>query len=103
MSPDEAARLTVADFRTGDGLAKHLAPLRQAQPPPSITTGVALGIVLALGASDMLSSMPFGLPPGDPRVYATAAAVLFITGVIATVPPVLRALRIDPIVALRCE
>jgi predicted permease len=68
-----------------------------------IVSGVGLGIVLALGASDMLTSMLFGLPPGDPRVYATAAAVLFITGVAAAVPPVLRAFRIDPVVALRSE
>jgi ABC-type antimicrobial peptide transport system permease subunit len=68
-----------------------------------MVTGVGLGIVLALRASDMLTSILFGLPPGDPRVYVTAAAVLFITGIIATVPPVLRAFRIDPIVALRYE
>jgi putative ABC transport system permease protein len=68
-----------------------------------IVTGVGLGIVLALRASDMLTSILFGLPPGDPRVYATAAAVLFLTGVVAAVPPVLRAFRIDPVVALRYE
>jgi ABC-type antimicrobial peptide transport system permease subunit len=68
-----------------------------------MVTGVGLGIVLALRASDMLSSILFGLPPSDPRVYVTAAAVLFITGIIATVPPVRRAFRIDPIVTLRYE
>jgi predicted permease len=68
-----------------------------------IVTGVGLGIVLALGASDMLNSILFDLAPGDPRVYATAAAVLLITGVIAAALPVLRAFRIHPVVALRYE
>jgi predicted permease len=44
-SPDEAARLTLADFREGDSLARYIAPLRQAHPPASITTGVSAGHV----------------------------------------------------------
>jgi predicted permease len=68
-----------------------------------IVTGVGLGIALALRASGMLNSILFGLPPDDPRVYASAAAVLFVTGLVAAVPPVLRALRIHPAVALRSE
>ena len=44
-SPDEAARLTLADFRDGDALARYIAPLRQAHPPASITPGVSAGHV----------------------------------------------------------
>ena len=36
-SPDEATRLTLADFRDRDVLARYMAPLRQAHPPASIT------------------------------------------------------------------
>jgi hypothetical protein len=32
-SPEDATRLTLADFRAGDALAQHLAPLRQAHAP----------------------------------------------------------------------
>ncbi len=39
-SPDEATRLTLADFRDGDVLAQYIAPLRQANPQPSFTPGV---------------------------------------------------------------
>src|SRR5512145_655969 len=47
VSPDEATRLTVADFRSGDVLAKHMAPLRQSQTPPPITPRAPTGRVLA--------------------------------------------------------
>ncbi len=39
-SPDEATRLTLADFREGNVLARYLAPLRQSHLPPSITPGI---------------------------------------------------------------
>jgi putative ABC transport system permease protein len=42
-SPEEATRLALADFRDGDVLARHLAPLRQAHPPLSITPGSSPG------------------------------------------------------------
>jgi macrolide transport system ATP-binding/permease protein len=46
VSADEATRLTLADFRDGDALARYIAPLRQAHPPPSITPGALSGHVL---------------------------------------------------------
>lgn len=42
-SPDEATRLALADFGEGDVLARHLASLRQAHPPASLTPGAAPG------------------------------------------------------------
>ena len=42
-SPEDATRLALADFRDGDVLARHLAPLRQAHPPVSITPGASPG------------------------------------------------------------
>jgi len=45
-SAEEATRLTLAEFRSGNLLAKHLAPLRQANAPPPITPGAPAGRVL---------------------------------------------------------
>jgi hypothetical protein len=42
-SPDEATRLALADFTDGDFLAKHIAVLRQAHAPSSVTPGAATG------------------------------------------------------------
>ncbi len=39
MSPDEATRVALADFRDGDVLARHMTPLRQAHPQSPITPG----------------------------------------------------------------
>src|SRR5215472_15222159 len=46
-SPDEAARLTLADFRKGNLLAQYMAPLRQAHPPSPITPGAPRGRVFS--------------------------------------------------------
>jgi hypothetical protein len=46
-SPDEAAQLALAEFRGGDVLARHMAPLRQAHGPTSITPGAPTGHLLA--------------------------------------------------------
>jgi putative ABC transport system permease protein len=42
-SPEDATRLALSDFRDGDVLARHLAPLRLAHPPVSITPGASPG------------------------------------------------------------
>ena len=39
-SSEEATRLTLADFREGNVLARYLAPLRQSRLPPAITPGM---------------------------------------------------------------
>src|SRR5215471_5016697 len=47
MSPDEAERLALADFRDGNVLAERIAPLRQAHPPLAITPGSPGGKLLS--------------------------------------------------------
>ena len=67
-------------------------------------TGIGIGLALAV-----LAVRPLGLfltpevSPTDPSTFVVVAAVLFAAALTATVPPVLRALRIDPIAALRNE
>jgi putative ABC transport system permease protein len=41
MSPDEAIRIALSDFREGNVLAAYIAPLRQARPPSAITAGAS--------------------------------------------------------------
>src|SRR5687768_4034769 len=42
-SDDEATRLALAEFRGGNLLARHMAPLHQAQVPAAITPGAPAG------------------------------------------------------------
>jgi len=66
---------------------------------------MAAGLVLGLGAAFALSRLVtaflFEVRPGDVVVYATASAVLALTGLIAALLPARRASRVDPMVALR--
>jgi putative ABC transport system permease protein len=46
-SPDQAERLTLAEFRDGNLLAREMAPLRQAKAPPALTLGAPTGHLLS--------------------------------------------------------
>jgi predicted permease len=66
-------------------------------------TGLAIGLTSAALLSRVVSSMLFGVSPGDSAVYATASACIVLIAIIATGVPARRAIRVDPVVALRLE
>jgi predicted permease len=68
-----------------------------------IAFGLILGIPLSLVTSRVLSSQLYGLNPLDPVPIVIAGAVLGLFGLIATLVPAQRAMRVDPMVALRYE
>ena len=65
--------------------------------------GIIIGLVLALFASDIASSLLFGVPPHDPLSYGLAALLLLVAAVLAAWIPARRAANVDPVVALRRE
>jgi predicted permease len=65
--------------------------------------GIAIGVVAALGLTRWMASMLFGVTPTDPLTFAAVAAVLLGIGLCACCVPVHRAIRVDPILALRQE
>lgn len=65
--------------------------------------GVAIGIVAALGVTRLVSSMIFGVTPYDPLTFLVVAAVLVAVAFLACFIPARRAMRVDPMVALRYE
>jgi ABC-type lipoprotein release transport system permease subunit len=55
----------------------------------------------AVGSARLLQSLMFGLSPFDPLVHAGVASLLALAGFAASYVPVRRAVRIEPVNALR--
>jgi ABC-type antimicrobial peptide transport system permease subunit len=68
-----------------------------------VATGIAVGLLGAWGASQLLKSVVFGLSPTDVTTVASAIGVLVFAGLVASLIPARRATRIDPHLALRNE
>jgi len=75
--------------------------LRQAMRP--IVIGLAVGLPLAAGVTFALRAALVGVAPGDPVSLAASALVLLLAGVLGCAIPARRAIRIDPVAALRCD
>ena len=65
--------------------------------------GVAIGVLLALWGGKSLSAMLFGVGPRDPMVLAAASVFLLVVALAAALAPALRAMRIDPTIAMRAD
>jgi putative ABC transport system permease protein len=68
-----------------------------------VAAGIAIGIAIAFGAGRLLASQLFEVQATDPATYAAVTAALAITGLAVCLVPALRAMRVDPIIALRNE
>jgi putative ABC transport system permease protein len=65
--------------------------------------GIALGCIASVAASRSLSSLLFGVSASDPLTYAGLACGMVVVMLVASYIPARRALRIDPVIALRTE
>lgn len=66
-------------------------------------TGVMAGLVLSAWGTRLLRGSLYGVSATDPASYAVGAAVLLGLAVAACVGPTLRAIRIEPMTAMRSE
>ena len=65
--------------------------------------GVAVGLGAALGLTELMKSLLFGVTARDPMTFAAVAALLLFVALLASYIPARRAMLVDPIVALRYE
>ena len=65
--------------------------------------GIAVGIVAAMWLARLLRAQLYAVSPLDPPVYAMVASLLGVVAIAACLIPARRAMRVDPVVALRSE
>jgi predicted permease len=68
-----------------------------------VLAGIVIGIPCAMGATGMIANQLFGLSSRDPVTFVFVALVLLAVAVLAGYLPARRAMRVDPMVALRHE
>lgn len=68
-----------------------------------VVIGVAVGVPVVFAAGKWIASLLFGVKPADPVALALAIALMFVVGIFACYIPARRAMRVDPMVALRHE
>ena len=65
--------------------------------------GLTIGVGGSLGLGRFLRTLLFGVTPTSPEVFIAVASVLLVASFLASVIPARRAMRVNPVIALRYE
>jgi putative ABC transport system permease protein len=66
-------------------------------------TGAAVGLVCALLLSNLIAGALYGVRPTDPITFGIVVVIFIAVALLASYLPARRAMKVDPMVALRCE
>lgn len=81
----------------------HLLRLVLKESGVQIVLGLLIGFALVLALSKAIESFLFGIRVADPATIGAVLAVLFVSGILASLAPALRAARVHPMQVLRTE
>jgi putative ABC transport system permease protein len=83
--------------------AEDILKLVLAQGMLPVGIGLCIGLVASLAVNRILESMLVQVSPADPVTLSVASAVLILSATLGCLIPARRAMRVDPVVALRHE
>ncbi len=86
----------------GAGPMKVLGQIVSSGVRPAVI-GICIGLLGAFWLSRFLSNLLFEIEPGDPTTYVGVALLLGAAALVSCYLPARRALRVDPVIALREE
>jgi len=81
----------------------ELAGLVVVQGMGLVAAGLVLGATASIWTTSVLGSLLYGVSPTDPATYVVVTLALALVAVLACAVPTLRAVRVDPLVALRAD
>jgi ABC-type antimicrobial peptide transport system permease subunit len=85
------------------GTARDIVRLVFGQGLRQVVIGLIIGLIAAFGVTHVLRAVLVGVSPSDPVTFLAVAVVLMLAGVLGCAIPARRAIRVDPVVALRCD
>jgi predicted permease len=85
------------------GTARDIVWLVFGQGLRQVVAGLIIGLIAAFGVTRVLRAVLVDVSPSDPMTFLAVVAVLLLTGVLGCAIPARRAVRVDPVVALRCD
>jgi putative ABC transport system permease protein len=96
------AQFAIRNFGGSPGFPDRFALImRQGATPTTLAVGV--GLLLSLAAGRVLSQILYQVSPSDPFALICSSLLLSVAALLACFLPARRAMRVNPITALRME
>ena len=104
MAYSVAQRTNEIGIRIALGAAKsNIFRLVIGQAMSLVAISIGVGLVGAFGATRLLNSLLFGVGAWDPITFSAIVILISLVAFLAAWLPARRAMRVDPIIALRYE